>query len=280
MPDKSGAFEAVEADDGYVMGRNARETERLQRQAVLYDPSTRSMLEQAGTRAGMRVLDLGCGAGDVSLIAAELVGQQGSVLGIDADATVLDTASRRARQLPQVSFLQAPFESAELDGEFDAIVGRLVLIYQRDPAAVLRRFLPHLARGGIVAFQEIDFRIGPNSTVRSPLLEDIWRWANAMFRGAGLNPCIGTSLQRVFLDAGLPEPAMSFYAPVGGSAAFAGYDYLERSVRSGLPNLIKLGIATADDVAIDTLAARLRGEIAERRGVFALPALVSAWTRR
>ena len=38
----------------------------------------------AGIGLGMTVLDLGCGAGDVSFVAAELVGPQGQVIGVDA----------------------------------------------------------------------------------------------------------------------------------------------------------------------------------------------------
>ena len=46
-------------------------------------PITERLLRNAGIDAGMRVLDLGCGAGDVSMLAAELVGPQGSIVGID-----------------------------------------------------------------------------------------------------------------------------------------------------------------------------------------------------
>lgn len=50
-------------------------------------------------------------------------------------------------------------------------------------------------------------------------------------------------------------------------------------VRDILPLLQKFGIATAEDIGIETLAARLREEIGSTGGVVRLPALVSAWTR-
>ncbi|MGH3087411.1 MAG: methyltransferase domain-containing protein, partial [Rubrobacteraceae bacterium] len=68
----------------YVMGRSAEETARLQKQSLLYDPSTRRLFEEAGISAGMKVLDVGCGAGDVALLAADLVGPDGVVVGVDS----------------------------------------------------------------------------------------------------------------------------------------------------------------------------------------------------
>lgn len=63
----------------YLMGRDEAEARRLIQQARLYEPSTRWLLERAGLRPGMRVLDVGSGSGDVALLARELVGPEGSV---------------------------------------------------------------------------------------------------------------------------------------------------------------------------------------------------------
>lgn len=119
--------------------------------------------------------------------------------------------------------------------------------------------------------------IGPVSSAPSPLLDQIWSWANDWFRRAGLDARTGTNLRRIFLEAGLPEPTTSIHAPLGGGPEFAGYRYIEDSVRSGLPKLIQLNIATAEEVDIDSLADRVREEITAHSGVFALPALVGAW---
>lgn len=279
MPDKSPDFEGAVGGDGYVMGRSRHETERLQKQGLLYNPSTRHLFEQAGLRPGMRVLDLGCGAGDVSLIAGAIVGPSGRVVGVDRDRSVLETARRRTETLPHISFLEANLDEAAFEGEFDAVVGRLVLLYLRNPVATLRKLRTHLSGPGIVAFQEIDWGIGPIANVPTPLLAQVWSWATEMFRQAGLDGRIGTSLRRIFLDAGLGEPMMSIHAPAGGGTDFAGYEYMADGVRSGLPNVVRLGIATAAEVDVDTLADRLRQEITSQNGVFALPAFVGAWVR-
>jgi ubiquinone/menaquinone biosynthesis C-methylase UbiE len=113
---------------------------------------TRRLLEDAGLRAGMQVLDVGCGPGDVSLLAAELVGEQGSVIGVDSNASVLQIAQARAQAagLRPVSFLVGTIDELALTQQFDAIVGRLILMYMPQPAAVLRQLSTHLRPGGVL----------------------------------------------------------------------------------------------------------------------------------
>ena len=67
-------------DAGYAFRRGRGEYERLIDQAEIFRPLTERMLRNAGIGAGMRVLDVGCGAGDVSFLVSALVGPEGSVI--------------------------------------------------------------------------------------------------------------------------------------------------------------------------------------------------------
>ena len=69
--------EHTSSADNYVLGHTPFAIQRLLRLGQICHPFTRSMLVEAGLTTGMRVLDIGCGPGDVSLIAAELVGETG-----------------------------------------------------------------------------------------------------------------------------------------------------------------------------------------------------------
>ena len=51
---------------------------------------TRQLFEQAGISSGMRILDVGCGAGDVAFLAAALVGPNGEVIGADRSAAAVE----------------------------------------------------------------------------------------------------------------------------------------------------------------------------------------------
>ena len=267
----------------YLMGRSEAETRRLMAQHRLYGTFTRHLLEDAGIQEGMKVLDVGSGAGDVALLAAELVGPTGTVFGVDQDPEVLETASARAEAsgLTNISFHAGDLREGVPGDDFDAVVGRLVLLYVPDPAGTLRDLVERLKPGGIVAFGEFNFL--PASVAAFPPTqssESMWAWMQAVVRGIGLDPATGYHLRSTFLDAGLPEPEMNVCAPVGGGPDFPGYDFSAESLRSMLPFILKLGIATPDEVDIDTLAQRLRAETVGSGGVLKTPDLVGAWTRK
>jgi ubiquinone/menaquinone biosynthesis C-methylase UbiE len=121
----------------------------------------------------MRVLDIGSGMGDVALLAADIVGPGGRVLGIDRDATVLEHARRRV--IEQGCSTWVSFEAANLNefktaDQFDALVGRYVLLYQPDAAATIRYLLQYVRSGGLVIFHDIDFsRPAPQLSAVPPL---------------------------------------------------------------------------------------------------------------
>ena len=112
----------------YVLSGGTDEEQRLQAQSASFDPLTRRLFADAGLASGMRVLDLGCGAGNVSRLAAEIVGPEGSVLGVDRDPAAVERSQRLAGG-PHVQFQQADVNhlADEVAGDFDAVVGRIVL---------------------------------------------------------------------------------------------------------------------------------------------------------
>lgn len=138
--------EGQSSSQNYALGHTPEAFQRLLVQGQLFNSFTRRMLEDAGLRAGMHVLDVGCGPGDVSLLAAELVGEQGSVIGVDTNASVLQIAQARAQAagLSNVSYLVGKIDELALTQQVDAIVGRLILMYMPQPAAVLRQLSIHL----------------------------------------------------------------------------------------------------------------------------------------
>jgi SAM-dependent methyltransferase len=264
------------------MGRTAAEAERLIRQGRFLEPATRRLLAEAGLAAGMRVLDLGSGAGDVALLAAELVGPTGAVVGIDADDGVLAMARERvaAAGMPHVSFAAGDLRTVELAGEFDAVIGRLVLMYVPEPAAALRRLAGLLRPGGVVALQEFNFSAASLQWYPAmPLCRRYWAWMRATVTRAGVEPLMGYKLAATFAAAGLPVPHLRLESPLIAGDDPAGYAWAADSLRSMLPLALKLGVATAEEIDIDTLADRLRAETIAHNGVIKTPDLVGAWVR-
>ena len=273
---------ALPRADNYALGRSAAETERLILQHQIYGPITRQLFSTAGITRGMKVLDLGSGAGDVALLCADLVGPQGRVVGVDMNADILETARGRAAaaRWTNIEFLAGDIRELDLDSDFDAVVGRWIFMYLPDPAALLREVRAFLRPGGIVAIQESANLREPRPTYPpTPLHDELVRWLTPPADVEGVTPDMGRRLYRTFLDAGLPGPQLREETPIGAGADWPGHAYLAASVASLLPLLEELGQVDPAEVGIETLADRLRAEAVERQAVQFLPAVVGAWSR-
>jgi SAM-dependent methyltransferase len=214
--------------DTYALGRSDAETRRLILQHQLYGPFTRQFVTAAGITAGMKVLDVGSGAGDVALLLAELVGPQGQVIGVDTNGEILEVARVRVRAAgwATVVFHAGDVMRLELEGTVDAVVGRWVLQYMPNPAALLRRARRWLRPGGIVAFQEIDLSSPPRAYPTGPLHEQVMRWTTPPPGALGPDPEMGLKLFTTFLQADLPAPQLRRDAPLGGGPTWPGYAYV------------------------------------------------------
>jgi ubiquinone/menaquinone biosynthesis C-methylase UbiE len=187
----------------YAPGHSARELDRLSVQAGMFEPFTRQLFREAGLRSGMRVLDVGCGSGDVALLAGEIVGSTGVVVGVDRAAAAIVRAKARAesRRMSNLQFVVGDPTLTRFDEGFDAVVGRLILMYYPDPIDALRRFLAHLRPGGIVAFQEFDAS-GCKSHPASPTYERCTNWIIRALHLSGADSHVGLKLYRIFRSSG------------------------------------------------------------------------------
>jgi ubiquinone/menaquinone biosynthesis C-methylase UbiE len=267
----------------YVLGRSEAESQRLIRQATFLRPSTERVFRKAGIAEGMHVLDLGCGAGDVSFLAADLVGPTGSVVGIDVDPLVLAVARDRAHAsgLTTVTFDEGAVDSFTTTNRFDAVVGRFVLIYQADPVASLRHVSSLVKNGGLIVVQEPDFRVGITTAPPVALWQQVQHWIAETFRRGGVHYDIGGRLYHVFRQAGLPGPAILEHIAAGGGPAMRPYcDNSAGIVRSLLPRMEQFGIATIAAVQVDTLADRLEQEMCAAECQITYIPIVGAWTTK
>ena len=271
----------AEGARGYVLGADPAELERLNVQAAYYRPATEDALRRGGLGPGMRVLDLGCGNGGVTFVAAEIVGPDGSVHGVDAASEPLAQATSAAarRRLATVTFEQADLLTYEPAQSVDALIGRLVLMYLPEPAAVVRRLAEKVTPGGLVLFQDFAMtsaRQRPETEVFRVTLARVLQ----AFTAAGFPTEMGYGLGRVLRAAGLSQPQMSVAARWEEEPDAMAYRILAEVTRTLLPVMTRLGVATAAEVDIDTLESRLRRAAAEAGSGVCAPLLVSAWSRR
>ncbi|HTR57007.1 MAG TPA: methyltransferase domain-containing protein [Casimicrobiaceae bacterium] len=248
--------------ESYPFESSEDERNRLVAQAELFAPLTLRLLHRAGITAGMRVLDIGAGAGDVTLMAARLVGAQGSVIAADRNPAHVAFAEERAKAdgLTNVRFIVGDYREIELDAAVEAVVGRLVLMYAADPLEALQRVLRHLRPGGVIALQEsiIDYEgpvlIEPADSLAAKAAE----WFRAGFKHAGVQPRMGLRLFGLMRAAGVnPSTDIEMHVPIQYGPDGPLFRTLAAVVRSQLPAIVASGAATEQEIDIDTLEERL-----------------------
>ena len=251
-------------------------------QHQLYAPITRRLFEAAGIGRGMRVLDVGSGAGDVSLLLADLVGPSGQVIGIDQNDAILKTARARADAAGwrTITFRHGDIWNISDLAGLDAVVGRWILMHIAEPAALIQQLATLLRPGGIIAFQDSDFTYPPRMFPELPLASRVHQIMLPRQIPGGPQIAMGSGLFKAFLDAGLPAPQIRVETTMGGGPDWPGYEYLAETLRSLLPMIQRFAPDDLADLDIDTLAARLRDEAITHDAVQMLPLVVGAWTRK
>jgi SAM-dependent methyltransferase len=258
----------------YSLGNDPQELARLDHQAEAIAGPTAMLLQAAGIVPGMRVLDLGTGLGHVALQVAEMVGPEGSVVGVDQSADALEVARTRAG--PNVRFVQADVHEFHDDEPFDAVVMRLLLFHLQHPADLVRHRAKGLRGGGVMLV--IDFDAGGARTDPPvELIETARRWIEAGFRSAGANPRVGSRLGTILRDAGfegIETIGLQAYVAPGdpaGPAMIAGV------VRSLSARIVAEGLATPAE--LEHFEPRLAEELLEADSVLMPPTVAGAWAR-
>ncbi len=261
----------------YSLGSDERELARLDHQAATLARPTDVLLRAAGIGPSMRVLDLGTGLGHVAMQVAQIVGPDGSVLGVDQAAEPLAVARERAG--PNVRFEQGDARTFRDEAPFDAIVMRLLLFHLPDAVDVCRHHMGALRDGGIML--AIDYDIGSGrSEPPVALAESGFAWIEAAFRAGGANPRVGARLGPLLRDAGLADVEtlglQAYFAP-GDPAGPAMMTGVLRSLAS---QMIAAGIATAEEIGLEDFEQRVGDAVREADAVVLPPTLVGAWGRR
>jgi SAM-dependent methyltransferase len=261
-----------------MLGHTDPELVRLAHQASLIAPATKAILRLAGLEPGMRVLDLGTGIGDVAVLAAEVVGPSGSVVGIDREERAIERARQRAMAA------NVGFEHGDIldwrdptGAPFDAVVGRLVHMHHPDPAAVVRHQRRALRDGGVYVAMEWDY-LTTRSDPSSPLLDQTTRMMAAAVRTGGVDAGFGARLDTVLADGGLVG------VQALGVRPFTTVEDGARSVcdlaETFHPIALRAGIVGAGAFDLATLRQRMVAEIEAVGGTFVMPTLVGAWGRQ
>ena len=268
--------------NGTLTGELVRSRDELDQPSIsarMLEPFTRQLFMEAGLRPGMRVLDVCSGAGDVALLVREIVGPDGHVTGFDQSSQSVAYANDRAsfRGFGNVGFVEARIENLPFGPDFDAIVGRVVLAYRPNPVSDLQALARCARPGGLIAFQEFDHLSG-RTIPPAPVVEQTREWFIGAFERVGIELQMGSKLHATFEAAGLQPPHMRLDGVIGGAQSIAPM-LMAGVMRSLMPQLEASGVATAQEMQIETLEERMRLDLMLSGGIMQTSLLIGAWSR-
>lgn len=250
---------------------------RLAVLAGVLAPTTEQHLDRAGSLAGLKVVDVGCGGGDVTFALAHRVGPKGQVIGIDLDEEKLGWA-RAEVQAQGVSHIR--FETCDVTQAWpvagaDLVYARFILTHLRDPGALLARAMETLKPGAMILVEDIDiagrFSYPENAAVSGAA--DLYI---ALSQKRGGDPLIGRRLDLLLEKAGFHDVQTTVVQPFsrkGGAKDVAALTFA--AIGDGLKTE---GLASAEDVA------RIAREIDDFNDrpdtVVSMPRIFQAWGRK
>jgi 2-polyprenyl-3-methyl-5-hydroxy-6-metoxy-1,4-benzoquinol methylase len=267
----------TKVDVEYFFGHENEEIERLKLQATIIGGVTRRLIQDCGIRSGMRVLEFGCGVGDVSMLLAEAVGPTGAVVAIDREVRAIETAKRRAEKsgFQQIDFVLTSDEELPDRPAYDAAFGRYVLIHQPDPTLMVRRAADAVKPGGPVAFQEPALHVLCGALPTIDLFDAVAECIVTASRALLPNYDVGGRLVACFEDAGLPGANLVWECVAGGPSSSL-MEWAATTYRAYLP----YGLGRSDIGDPDTLHERLAAAAtAVRAQIISMPQSC-AWATR
>lgn len=143
----------------YPLGGTETEKQRLLRQAKVYEPLARWILDQIGVQSGWRVVDIGCGPIGILDLLSERVGPEGVVVGIEREPRFVEMAHEEIakRGLNNARIIEADALTTGLEKEsFDLVHERLVLVNVTARAEALSEMISLLRPGGTVVLEDVD----------------------------------------------------------------------------------------------------------------------------
>lgn len=214
----------------------ADEGDRLRLLEAIADPRSMRLLGDLPVEPGWRCAELGAGAGSMAGWLADHVGEQGSVVAVDRDVTLLG----HLRHRHNVEIVESSIEALDLpDGSLDLIHTRNVLMHMDDADDILAALVQALRPGGALFVEEADYF--PLAGMTSPALHAVaralvakWTWARTIPGTVSLLPVsdIEVTVDTSMLRGGSPEAA--FWAHTFRSVEDRLTDP-ERADETGLP---------------------------------------------
>ncbi len=262
----------------YVLATGEEGADRLRVVHSVHGPDTEAFLWRAGLAAGMRVADIGCGAGIISCWLAEQVGPEGAVVGLDVSAGQIEQARKLAAESghSNARFVNASAYATGLEREsFDLVFSRFMLMHIQRPDQAIAEMRALLKPGGILAVEDGDFT-SPFCYPPSAAFDRCFELYRQLGERHGADFQIGRKLYGIVRSAGFRdvEAALAQPAFVRGDAR----RLPEWTLAESAPALIAAGLATQAE--IDALVAEMAALTVGEERLFGMAQMTQVWGRK
>ncbi|KTD62767.1 class I SAM-dependent methyltransferase [Legionella shakespearei] len=233
--------------ESYILNTNEKARDRLSLQHELYARSSVGLLNEAGIRSGMKVLEIGCGSGAMTLELAKLIGSQGSLLAIDLSQAQLDHVQKLTEAHRNIRFkLWDVNYLTDLGEQFDFIYCRMVLHHVADAHPVIQQIRSCLKPGGIIVCEEPSIF---DSTFCSPPSEayiQFTQWARNCFISNKRDFEIAHRLEQEFASSDFNVTHHSLYQPLLRTSREK--EIYSMALDDLTPQLLESGLASQEEI--------------------------------
>lgn len=196
----------------YVVKVGQEDKERLSIQHQTLAEGTESFLKKINLTHGMKVLVVGCGAGDETVLIANKIGPKGEVTAIDINKDQVKVAQERMalEKLNNVKIEALAINDLDkISEQFDIVYCRMVLVHVPDPIKALNKMLLHVKTHGVLACEEPDI----SSCFTAPKSFAFDQHINLLcefLKRNGCDPDLGSKTYNLFKKIGLSEVKINF----------------------------------------------------------------------
>ena len=197
------------SSNSYLIAVGKKDEERLSILNELFGETSRNLLLKAGLVSGMRVLEIGCGTGNMTGWIAEQVGKNGHVTAVDISEEQIKIAKVNNKLHNNIQFIvKSIFDLGDLS-QFDLIYSRFVIMHQEKPFDALKALMALLGQNGVIVCEE-----GANTVVACCPHSDIFQKYRGLllelFKMKNLDYDFGSNIYTHFLQLGLKNIATNF----------------------------------------------------------------------
>lgn len=231
----------------YIISGGEEGKKRLNVLSEVLKDHTRLLLETDGSITGQRLLDLGCGGGNVALMAAGMVGPAGHVTAIDFDSAIIALAQQDASEasVQNISFTAQSAYDIDFDQEFDIVYSRFLLSHLSDPLRVLTNMIRSTRPGGKIIVEDVQFS-GHFCYPQCPAFDAYLNYYNTAAINNGQNPEMGIALAELFHSAGIDTLKLDTVQP--SFTKGAGKRMACITLEKIKPMVIKQGLASEETI--------------------------------